>query len=68
MKAETDAISYLEGYLEGKKAGAREMLDELVAIDKDAYDARDFTRRVCDLIVERQLSQKNGALSMPERK
>ena len=33
-------------------------LRELSAIDRDASDVRDFTRRVCDLIVEREQNLK----------
>jgi len=36
------------------KAGIREVVRDLAAIDRDANDVKDFTRRVCDLIVQWQ--------------
>ena len=38
----------------GKLAGIREVVRDLAAIDRDANDVKDFTRRVCDLIVQWQ--------------
>lgn len=37
-----------------KQEGIREVVKALIMIDKEAYDVKDFTRRVCDLIVEWQ--------------
>lgn len=47
-----------EVYDEAKRAGIREVVETLDAIDRDADDTRDFTRRVCDLIVEYQAKLK----------
>jgi len=44
------AIPIIEA--EARKAERERWLRELEAIDQDSYDVKDFTRRVCDLIVE----------------
>lgn len=42
----------------GKQEGIREIVKTLNMIDKEAYDTRDFTRRVCDLLVEYETQLK----------
>jgi hypothetical protein len=41
-----------------QKAERERIIRDLEAIDRDAYDVKDFTRRVCDLIVEERQSLK----------
>jgi hypothetical protein len=44
-----------------QKAERERIIRDLEAIDRDAYDVKDFTRRVCDLIVEeRQFLKGEG--------
>jgi hypothetical protein len=43
---------------EFERAVRERIIRNLEAIDRDAYDVKDFTRRVCDLIVEERQSLK----------
>jgi len=45
-----------------QKAERVRWLKELEAIERDPYDVKDFTRRVCDLIVEKKQSLKGDLL------